>query len=48
MSIKDRIIMFLMDVEVINVDKLTEIVENIDKDDDGMISIKELIQAIKG
>lgn len=48
MSIKDSIITFLMGVEVINVDKLIEIVENIDKDDDGMISIKELIQAIKG
>lgn len=48
MSIKDRIIEFIFGIELISVEELNHIIINIDKDDDGMISVRELIKAIKG
>ncbi len=47
MSIKDRIIEFIFGVELIDVYKVQEIIASMDKDENGRISVRELIQAIK-
>lgn len=47
MSIKDRMIEFIFGVELIDVYKVQEIIASMDKDENGRISVRELIQAIK-
>lgn len=48
MSIKDRIIEFIFGIDLISVEQVESILVNIDKDENGYISVRELIKAIKG
>lgn len=48
MSIKGRIVEFIFGIDLISVEQVEKILVDMDKDDNGYISVRELIKAIKG